>query len=141
MADSTSFSKRIFAMLLEKGKGDRSWRQFSIDCDISYVQMRKLAQENQENPPRPKLIKKIADGSYGVLLEDYMFAIGVQPGDSRRIGAIPAENDAVNPKANAAKKSASAAGTLESYKALTLKQRRMVDEFCEFLKSRNEENK
>lgn len=138
MADSTSFSKRIFAMLLEKGKGDRSWRQFSIDCDISYVQMRKLAQENQENPPRPKLIKKIADGSYGVLLEDYMFAIGVQPGDSRRIGAIPAENDAANSGSN---KSASAAGALESYKALTLKQRRMVDEFCEFLKSRNEENK
>ena len=137
MADSSSFSKRIFAMLLERAKGDRSWRQFSIDCDISYVQMRKLAQMTQENPPRPKLIKKIADASFDVLLEDYMFAIGVKPGDSRRKGAIPAETDT---QANGAKKSATVPGpALESYKSLNLKQRRMVDEFCEFLISRNEQ--
>lgn len=118
------FSKRIFALLLEKAKGDRSWRQFATDCDISYVHMRKLAQAAQNNPPRPRLIKKIADGSYDVLLEDYMFAIGVQPSDVRRKGAQAVD---VKPET-----------TLESYKALTLKQRRMVDEFCEFLRSRNE---
>ena len=59
------FNKKIFAILLEHAKGERSWRQFSFDCDISYVQMRKLAQATQENPPRPKLIKKIADHSFG----------------------------------------------------------------------------
>ena len=39
---SSRFSKRIFAMLLEKGKGSRSWRQFSLDAGISYVQMPNL---------------------------------------------------------------------------------------------------
>ena len=69
------FNKKIFAILLEHAKGERSWRQFSFDCDISYVQMRKLAQATQENPPRPKLIKKIADHSFGDIdLEDFMFA-------------------------------------------------------------------
>lgn len=72
------FSKKIFALLLEKAKGPRSWRQFAFDCDISYVQMRKLAQAEQENPPRPKLIRKIADHSFNeVDLEDYMFAAGM----------------------------------------------------------------
>ena len=51
-------------MLLEKAKGPRSWRQFAADCDISYVQMRKLVQGEQENPPRPKLIRKLADHAF-----------------------------------------------------------------------------
>ncbi len=72
------FSKKIFAILLETAKGPRSWRQFALDCDISYVQMRKLAQAEQENPPRPKLIKKIADNSFNEIdLEDLMFAAGM----------------------------------------------------------------
>ena len=128
MVDNLRFSKRIFAMLLEKAKGDRSWRQFSIDCGISYVQMRRLAMAEQDNPPRPKLIKKIADGSYDVLLEDYMFAIGVLPIESRRMVVPPASEERRTSKPDAAP---------ESYKSLTLKQQRMVDEFCAFLKSKN----
>ena len=50
--ENNRFSKKIFAILLERAKGDRSWRQFAIEADISYVQMRKLAQGTQENPPR-----------------------------------------------------------------------------------------
>ena len=49
------YNKKIFALLLERAKGERSWRSFAIDCDISYVQMRKLAFCEQENPPRRKL--------------------------------------------------------------------------------------
>lgn len=130
MVDNSRFSKRILAMLLEKAKGDRSWRQFSIDCNISYVQMRRLAQAEQENPPRPKLIKKIADGSYDVLLEDYMFVIGVQPIESRRMVVSPASEERRASKPDTAP---------ESYKSLTLKQRRLVDEFCAFLQSKNED--
>ena len=61
--ENSRFSKKIFSRLLERAKGDRSWRQFAMESDISYVQMRKLAQGTQENPPRPKLIKKTADHS------------------------------------------------------------------------------
>ncbi|HBL84466.1 MAG: hypothetical protein A2Y17_10085 [Clostridiales bacterium GWF2_38_85] len=132
MADSTRFSKRIFAILLEKAKGERSWRQFSIDCGISYVQLRKLAQATQENPPRPKLIKKIADNSFDVYLEDYMFSIGITPNDNRKKGVIADESTA--------RKSTVAAQpelVMERYKSMTMKQRRLVEEFCEFLCEKN----
>ena len=76
--ENSRFSKKIFSLLLERAKGDRSWRQFAMESDISYVQMRKLAQGTQENPPRPKLIKKIADHSFNDIdLEDFMFAVGI----------------------------------------------------------------
>ena len=84
--ENNRFSKKIFAILLERAKGDRSWRQFAIEADISYVQMRKLAQGTQENPPRPKLIKKLAEHSFNDIdLEDFMFAVGMTVPD--RAGA------------------------------------------------------
>ncbi len=70
------YSKKIFALLLERAKGERSWRRFADDCGISYVQIRKLSICAQENPPRPKLIEKLAAHSEGVTAEDYMFAAG-----------------------------------------------------------------
>lgn len=93
--------------------------------------MRRLAQAEQENPPRPKLIKKIADGSYDVLLEDFMFTIGVQPIESKRMIVSPASEERRASKPDTAP---------ESYKSLTLKQQRLVDEFCAFLKSKNEDS-
>ena len=73
-----AFNKRIFSLLLEQAKGDRSWRQFSIDCDISYIQMRKLALGQQENSPRKKLINKIAQNAAGgITAEDLLFCSGV----------------------------------------------------------------
>lgn len=83
-------------MLLERAKGVRSWRQFASECEISYVQMRKLAMEAQENPPRPKLIRKIAANAFGdVDLEDLLFAAGM----NRLAGPLaeknaPADTDA-----------------------------------------------
>jgi len=75
--ETTRFRKNILSMLLDKAKGDRSLRQFAIECDISYVQMRKLFLCAQENPPRPKLIKKIAEHcAEGVTFDDLMFAAG-----------------------------------------------------------------
>ena len=83
--ENNRFSKKIFAILLERAKGDRSWRQFAIEADISYVQMRKLAQGTQENPPRPKLIKKLAEHSFNDIdLEDFMFAVGRAKAPPRR---------------------------------------------------------
>lgn len=72
-----NFNKKLFALLLNLARGERSWRRFAMDADISYVQMRKLALMQQENPPRMKLIKKIAAVSDGnITAEDLLFCTG-----------------------------------------------------------------
>ena len=43
MKKSQPFNRKIFAMLLEKAKGERSSKQFAADCGISYVQLHKLS--------------------------------------------------------------------------------------------------
>lgn len=119
---SSKWNKKIFSLLLEQAKGVRSWRQFAADCDISYVQMRKLAQGTQENPPRPKLIHKIAANAFNeVDLEDLMFAAGVNMIDNmiiRSIAQPPAES------------------FYEKYRSLSGKDRRTVNEFVDFLSER-----
>ena len=78
MSTRARWNPKIFALLLEKAKGVRSWRQFASDCGISYVQMRKLSSAAQENPPRPKLLRRLASNSFGDIdLEDYLFAAGM----------------------------------------------------------------
>ena len=110
-------------MLLEQAKGVRSWRQFASDCGISYVQMRKLAQSTQENPPRPKLIHKIASNAFNEIdLEDLMFAAGVNVPESMSVRVAvqsPVEN------------------FYEKYRSLSAKDRRTVNEFVDFLSQRN----
>ncbi|HAN21427.1 MAG: hypothetical protein A2Y15_09285 [Clostridiales bacterium GWF2_36_10] len=119
---SSKWNKKIFCMLLEQAKGVRSWRQFAADCDISYVQMRKLAQGTQENPPRPKLIHKIAVKAFNeVDLEDLMFAAGVTLSENMAFRAVsqpPAES------------------FYEKYRSLSGKDRRTVNEFVDFLSER-----
>lgn len=117
------FNKRIFSLLLEQAKGDRSWRQFAMDCDISYIQMRKLALQQQQNSPRKKLIQKIAQNAAGnITVEDLLFCSG--------ISADPGEK-----KASAAE---SRSGELfyEKFQSLSMGQRKMVLDFIDFLLSR-----
>ncbi|MBR6562629.1 MAG: hypothetical protein IKK70_01670 [Clostridia bacterium] len=118
MAENNRWNKKIFAMLLTEAKGVRSWRQFAADCDISYVQMRKLALGTQENPPRPKLIRKVALHAFGEIdLEDLMFAAGNHTGDSmafRESSKLPAT-------------------PIDKYRSLPSKERKTVDKFIEFL--------
>ncbi len=110
------WNKKIFAMLLAEARGVRSWRQFAADCDISYVQMRKLALGTQENPPRPKLIRKVASHAFGEIdLEDLMFAAGIHTADTAPRDADHEETP------------------IEKYRALPYKERKMVDRFIEFL--------
>lgn len=72
-----NFNKKLFSLLLDMARGERSWRRFALDADISYVQMRKLALMQQENPPRLKLIKKIASVSAGdITADDLLFCTG-----------------------------------------------------------------
>ena len=119
---NTRWNKKIFAMLLEQAKGVRSWRQFAGECDISYVQLRKLAAMEQENPPRPKLIRKIAANAFGdVDLADLMFAAGI---------AVPDTSLQSKPKAETVH---------DRFNALPAKDRRTVEEFIEFLHARSQQ--
>ena len=109
-------------MLLESAKGVRSWRQFAADCGISYVQMRKLAMGTQENPPRPKLIRKVADHAFGeVDLEDLMFAAGMHCGDQSPPGRGADRTDSFG-----------------IYRTLSPKDRAAADKSIAFLKSCSE---
>ena len=118
MAENNRWNKKIFAMLLAEAKGVRSWRQFAADCDISYVQMRKLALGTQENPPRPKLIRKVASHAFGEIdLEDLMFAAGIHAGDS-----LSLRENADMPE-----------NPIDKYRSLPLKERKTVDKFITFL--------
>ena len=65
MKKSEPFNRKIFAMLLEKAKGDRSTKQFAADCGISYVQLHKLELQAQPGAPGMKLITKLAANSAG----------------------------------------------------------------------------
>lgn len=118
MAENHRWNKKIFAMLLLEAKGVRSWRQFASDCDISYVQMRKLALGTQENPPRPKLIRKVAAHAFGEIdLEDLMFAAGIYTGESMIVRDNSAESESPYVK----------------YRSLSMKDRKTVDRFIDFL--------
>lgn len=77
MKTKQPFNKKIFALLIEKAKGDRTVKQFANDCGISYVQLHKLELGAQENAPGIKLITKLAQNSAGgIELEDYLLAAG-----------------------------------------------------------------
>lgn len=122
---SNSFNKKIFSLLLDMARGDRSWRRFAEDCDISYVQMRKLATCKQENPPRIKLIKKIASNSQAdISIDDFLFVSGSQ-------------ND-VGATAFSVSTSMLKQGDLfyEKYLSLSMGQRKMINDFIDFLSSR-----
>ena len=115
------FNKRIFSLLLETAKGDRSWRQFASDCDISYVQMRKLALMQQENSPRTKLIRKVAENAAGgVTEEDLLFCAGAgerpekKGGETARFGEF----------------------FFDKFQSLSAGQRKMVLDFIDFLSER-----
>ena len=122
---SNTFNKKIFSLLLDMAKGDRSWRQFADDCGISYVQMRKLATCKQENPPRIKLIRKIASNSQAdITVDDFLFVSGSQ-------------ND--NTNSNLALSSATLKqGDIfyEKYLSLSMGQRKMINDFIDFLSGR-----
>ena len=120
------WNRKIFAMLLAEAKGVRSWRQFAADCDISYVQMRKLALATQENPPRPKLIRKVASNAFGEIdLADLMFAAGINLGDS----TVRDESEI-----------ASAPTQYDKYRSLPPKERKLADKFIDFLISESQKN-
>ena len=123
---SKDFNKKVFSILLDISRGERSWRQFAADCDISYVQMRKLATCKQENPPRVKLLKKIVENSTtDITLEDYLFTIGAQNDDDQKQGLQISTNLIKQGDA-----------FFEKYLSLSMGQRKMINDFIDFLSGR-----
>lgn len=120
MAENTQWNKKVFAILLERAKGVRSWRQFASECGVSYVQMRKLASASQENPPRPKLIRKVADNAFNDIdLEDLLFAAGMSTS-----GRLHARKQTEQPQEETA---------YDRFRALPARDRRIVEEYIDFL--------
>lgn len=114
-----AFNKKIFSMLIDRARGERSIMGFAKDAGISYVQLRKLHAGLQENPPGNKLIKKLAENSVGgVEYEDYAFAAGF--------------SDA---KDEERKYSAQDTRILEKLAALSSGQRKTAESFIDFLSS------
>ena len=115
---TTTFNKKIFAMLTDKARGERSVRRFAADSGISYLQLRKLLMCEQENPPRLKLITKLAENSEnGIELEDYLYAAGkVESEDSNTVELSQKEKH-----------------LLENYNSLSVKQQKTVEDFVDFL--------
>ena len=123
---SKEFNKKIFSIILTISKGERSWRQFASDCDISYVQMRKLATCKQENPPRPKLLRKIVENSNDeITLEDYLFAFGAS-GDETQKQSLQLSTNLMK----------QGDAFFEKYMSLSMGQRKMINDFIDFLSDR-----
>lgn len=111
------FNKKIFAMLLEQAKGERTTKQFAADCGISYVQLHKLELCGQENAPGLKLLTKLANNSAGgIELEDYLLAAG--------------KTTAQPPKPAKKKKSLN---IQELYESLSAGQQKTVYDFMDYL--------
>ncbi len=122
MTENQKWNKKIFSLLLTEARGVRSWRQFASDCGISYAQMRKLAEGSQPNPPRPKLVQKIASNAFGeVDAEDLMFAAGINLSDSQVVKKRASESEVLYKK----------------YQKLSVKDRKIIDSFMDFLLSKN----
>lgn len=124
MTKNAAFHKHVFALLLALAKGnERSWRQFALECDISYVQMRKLATEQQNNPPRDRLIQKLAQNAVGgITLADLRFAAGQDMQDK------VSESVPLSPKADKERQL-----FFDRYQSLSKGQRSMVNAFITFL--------
>ena len=113
------FNKKIFALLLDKARGDRTTRQFAADCGISYVQLHKLEMCGQENPPGKKLLKKLAENSVGgIELEDLVFACGA---------------DLLEQAKSEPTKKAKTLGIQQLYDNLTSGQQKTVYDFMDYL--------
>lgn len=121
MSEEVRFNKKIFSLLIERAAGERSLHRFAKDADISYVQLRKLWAGKQENPPGKKLMKKLAENSFGgIEYEDYLFAAGVS------------ETKTKTPSVNARDKQ-----LLSAIESLSSGQKKTVEEFVRFLAYRD----
>ena len=118
MRGNKPFNKRVFALLIDKARGERTTKQFANDCGISYVQLHKLELCGQENAPGIKLLTKLANNSAGgIELEDYMLAAGYK--DEKAEKAVVKKRKSVDIQG--------------LYDSLTTSQQKTVYDFMDYL--------
>ncbi len=114
---NVGYSKKLFALLLDRAKGNRDLKEYAEQSDISVVQLKKLAQCKQENPPRPKLLKKLASVAQNdVTYEDFLSLCGYR--EDRVF------TDRLDP-------------IVEKVKKLKPAQRKLLEDYADFLASRD----
>ena len=119
MRGNKPFNKRVFALLIDKARGERTTKQFANDCGISYVQLHKLELCGQENAPGLKLMTKLANNSAGgIELEDYMLAAGYTGND---------DDD------NGVGKKRKSLNIQEMFENLTASQQKTIYDFMDYL--------
>ena len=74
---NVGYSKKLFALLIDRAKGERDLKEYAAESDISHVQLKKFSLCKQEGVPTPKLLKKLADHAHnGVNYEDFLDICG-----------------------------------------------------------------
>ncbi len=112
------FNRKIFSILIDRARGERSVRRFASECGISYLQMRKLLLCEQENAPGIKLMTKLAENSEnGIDIEDYLYAAGEKQSNQDNLIEI-------SPKERL---------LLQNYNSLSSNQQKTVNDFIDFL--------
>lgn len=66
------FDKEAFKEMLIKARGERTQREFSKDCALSYAYLNKYANGKMEDPPTIGTIKKIAVATRAVSYEELL---------------------------------------------------------------------
>jgi len=117
---STGFNKKLFIMLLEKARGERTTRKFAEDCGISYVQLHKLELGLQDNPPGRQLLIKLTENSEGdIELEDFLFVCGLE--------------DKISDKKQTSVKKSKSLDIQSLYDRLSQGQKKTVYDFVDYL--------
>lgn len=60
MGTNCAFNKEIFAVLLEKAKGNKSINEYSRETGVSTAYISKLLRQLNDKPPSPEIISKLA---------------------------------------------------------------------------------
>lgn len=77
MEKENTFNKQIFAILLDKAKGDRSINQYANETDISAAHISRFLRQMIDTSPTPETISKFAEkAANGVTYKDFMIAAG-----------------------------------------------------------------
>lgn len=74
---NVGYSKKLFALLLDRAKGNRDLKEYAEQSGISHVQLKKFSLCNQNGPPTPKLLQKLASVAHNdVTYEDFLSICG-----------------------------------------------------------------
>lgn len=78
------FDKSIFSNLLVKARGNRNNKEYAEDCEVSRTYISGYINKSIDNPPKPEILKKLAEKSENnVTYDDLMIAAGYLADDTK----------------------------------------------------------